>query len=484
MPSRSKNTFGGSSPFRNPAKTGNGGIASGGAIYNTGTLIVAASVLTNNQALAGFGGTNGSGGSLFAANGQGGGGASAAGGGIFNSGMLVVTNCSFITNSVAGGASQGSGNGDGKSGGAGLGGAIFNSGTLIAGNSTFFANPAQGGSGGNGGNDATFPGNGGNGGNGAGGAIYTSLAADLLDCTLADGLAAGGTNGFGGTGGGAFYGTDGLLGESLGANLAVGGGTATLRNTILAYPAGGANASGSLTDNGHNLSSDTSAAFKATGSTNNVDPLLQAPANNGGTRTNLPTMALFSGSPAIAAGNPGSSPSQDERGFIRSASNPTIGAYEFNSYTVEGAVFNTNTPLAGVIVNLGLLTTTTDTNGNYSFSNLVAGTYTVRFSNSVYTILPSTLVLNLTQPAQTTVVLNSTGYSALGLQLIAASAGGATQLLLSGTPSGRAVLQASTDFTNWTALATNTLSSNGQLIVSDPGATNYSYRFYRVRPAP
>jgi hypothetical protein len=64
--------------------------------------------------------------------------------------------------------------------------------------------------------------------------------------------------------------------------------------------------------------------------------------------------------------------------------------------------------------------------------------------------------------------------------------------ILSGAPSNRVfaanisgpttrptVLEASTDFQSWTAVATNVSSTNGIFWLNDPGLTNFSYRFYR-----
>jgi hypothetical protein len=59
------------------------------------------------------------------------------------------------------------------------------------------------------------------------------------------------------------------------------------------------------------------------------------------------------------------------------------------------------------------------------------------------------------------------------------SANGAFQLGFSGLTGSNYVLQATTNFVNWTSLITNPASTN-QLIFSDPGATNFPYRFYRV----
>ena len=42
------------------------------------------------------------------------------------------------------------------------------------------------------------------------------------------------------------------------------------------------------------------------------------------------------------------------------------------------------------------------------------------------------------------------------------------------------VIEASTNLVSWSALATNTLG-DGPLYFSDPGTTNFPWRFYRAR---
>jgi hypothetical protein len=101
-----------------------------------------------------------------------------------------------------------------------------------------------------------------------------------------------------------------------------------LLNTLLANNSP-ANCDGTITDAGHNLSSDSSCAFTAIGSMNNTYPMLGALANNGGPTL---TMALLFGSPAIDAGNTALAPATDQRGFPRPAGSAAdIGAFEYGS---------------------------------------------------------------------------------------------------------------------------------------------------------
>ena len=53
------------------------------------------------------------------------------------------------------------------------------------------------------------------------------------------------------------------------------------------------------------------------------------------------------------------------------------------------------------------------------------------------------------------------------------------QLGFSGFAGSNYVLQATTNFVDWTPFSTNLAPSN-QFILFDPNATNFRYRFYRV----
>jgi hypothetical protein len=98
-----------------------------------------------------------------------------------------------------------------------------------------------------------------------------------------------------------------------------------LLNTLLASNTP-ANGSGTITDAGHNLSSDGSCVFTSIGSLNNTDPKLGPLANNGGPTM---TMRLLPGSPAIDAGDNTAAPPTDQRGVPRPVGLACdIGAYE------------------------------------------------------------------------------------------------------------------------------------------------------------
>jgi hypothetical protein len=57
------------------------------------------------------------------------------------------------------------------------------------------------------------------------------------------------------------------------------------------------------------------------------------------------------------------------------------------------------------------------------------------------------------------------------------------QLNFMGVPGSSYVLQATTNFVNWTPLSTNTATTNSFMLF-DAQATNFPYRFYRVVEQP
>ncbi len=297
-----------------------------------------------------------------------------AGGALFNTGSLIMDNCQFVQNRAVGG------DGDPYSGWA-YGGAIFNAGNAVIGRSSFISNSAAGGAGlpGLDGHGVTPPGPGGDGGDAYGSAIYSGGTLLLANCTVAANTAIAGSGGLGGQGY-PFRGQDGASGSAYGAicggnlinvtvafnsagcqlghkagsavggiygcsltnctvasNNATAGGVVgstsvggftmgSLANTMLAGNSP-SNSSGTITEGGHNLSSDASCAFTAAGSMNNTDPKLGPLADNGGPTW---TMALLPGSPAIDAGTALGAPTTDQRGVPRpQGAGVDIGAFEY-----------------------------------------------------------------------------------------------------------------------------------------------------------
>jgi len=92
-----------------------------------------------------------------------------------------------------------------------------------------------------------------------------------------------------------------------------------------------ADVSGAFSSGGHNLigQTDGSTGFDGgdfTGTAANpLDPLFGDFGDHGGPTQ---TLAVLSGSPAIGHGDP-AGPATDQRGFTRSRTAPTIGAFEF-----------------------------------------------------------------------------------------------------------------------------------------------------------
>ncbi len=300
-------------------------------------------------------------------------GTNAAGGAVVNSGGMNLINCSFTGNSAVGGAASPYNHSGypGYDGGSGIGGAVWNAGLLTANGCTFAGNSATGGVGGNGGSSMPIPGAiggpGGSGGDGAGGALFNSGVARLVNCTMAFNTGAGnagglgggsypyppptpppppGPNGSAGLGFGGIYDASGqcyLTNCTLAFNSCTGstfgrGGIktsgATMVNTLLAQNLPGGNCSGTITDLGHNLSSDTTCGFTHVGSMNNTYATLGPLTNNGGPTA---TIALLPGCRAIDAGDSAAAPSFDQRGVTRPFGLAAdVGAYEYNSSTNPG----------------------------------------------------------------------------------------------------------------------------------------------------
>jgi hypothetical protein len=199
----------------------NGSNNYGGAINNSGTLILNDCILSNNVARGNSGttGTAGTQGGNYGGNGGNGGiGGNARGGAIFNEGGSVYLNrCVFSTNRACGGAGgtggtggngsiAGGDGGAGANGGQGLGGAVyFGSGILKITNCLFRQNFVSGGYGGSGGAGGSGPtpgslGNGGGGGVAGGGAVNVASGCVIIGSTFDRNLACSGNSADGGGG--------------------------------------------------------------------------------------------------------------------------------------------------------------------------------------------------------------------------------------------------------------------------------------------
>ena len=329
---------------------GAGGLGCGGAIYNSGSLSISSCSFAWNTAQGGGGSYGAEALPDLHPPGLGGAGGAADGGAVCNLGLLAVNGSTFLSNSVFGGQGGVGGYGGithgapitgavGGTGGGGNGGALFNGGSASLINSTFALNSAVGATGGNGGMGsipatihyvAGSGGNGGMGGSGFGAICDTDGQVHLTNCTLAFNSGTGGSGGAGGPPGDSSRppGANGAPGIAVGGLYTSGG---QLINIVLATNVP-SNGYGTITDAGHNLSSDGSCAFTSVGSLNNIDPKLGPLSDNGGPTL---TMALLLGSPAIDAGGNETALSADQRGFPRPVGPAAdIGAYELCYQTV------------------------------------------------------------------------------------------------------------------------------------------------------
>jgi hypothetical protein len=439
-------------------------------------------------------------------------GGSAIGGGFYNDGVITtISDSTFASNSVTGGPAVTLSLTE--SGGPAEGGGIYNDGSMSIERCAFTANTATGGIGGYGIN-AGPPG--GPGGTSQGGGIYNGDTLSLVNCTLANNAAVGGPgNPFfglsnpGGNGfGGALYDLSdpnnngvGVAGSivitncTLSANKALGGiggppggsgptGTGTAGNT---FPASGtiqlintiitagipANNSGALTDLGHNISSDASCAFSATGSLNNTDPLLSALGNYGGPTQTIP---LLPGSPAIDAADDSAAPPTDQRGFPRPfGGHSDIGAFEVSpSFIIRGTISGP-TLRSEVTVEVGSTPVTT-TNGLYALGNLAAGTYSITPSSPDYVFVPASNIATI-PPDQLTA--NFRAYRTNCISLDSAT-NSTLHLVFSGTNNQSIRLLLSTNLPNWTPISTNSIGSSNYFETFIPIVTNSGPHFYSI----
>lgn len=314
---------------------GSGSKAQGGAIFNSGLLLISNSTFTLNGAMGGAGGRGGSNGTGLAASylGHGGAGGSAAGGAIFNTnrGRAFVYGSTFALNGALSGESANAGSESprartGKQGANSLGGAVANYGTNAFLNCTFFANRSTGGAAGNGAASDVKGGKGGDGGSAYGGNLYSAKWTAVTNCTFFDGGTTGGSNGLGGAA--IISGKPGKRGARRGGNVSSGGGSFILQNSLIAFASmPGTNGYGTFKDAGYNLSSDRSIKLRGPGSMTNTDPVIGILGRNGGLTETVP---LFTSSPAIDAGDTNFCLISDQRGVPRPyASRCDIGAYEF-----------------------------------------------------------------------------------------------------------------------------------------------------------
>ncbi|RLS27609.1 MAG: hypothetical protein DWH70_00205, partial [Planctomycetota bacterium] len=377
----------------------------GGGIYNSGTLTVSNSTLSNNIA-DGYGFGNGGGiynsisgtatvsYSTISGNSGNSGNAGGVGGGIYNSGTLTVSNSNLSNNF----GNSGGGIFNSSSGTAtltvsnstlsnnsvfGSGGGILNgtSGTATVFNSTISGNSASNGGGfSNSGtltvNNSTLANNSAISSQSStrGGAICNNSGATLTvsHSTLSGNSA---TNGSGIYNWGTLNIANTIIANNIGYDYSTSSGSTV--GTVNLIPSGDPSNPTSATNNIVTFPNFSWATTVATEQLN-LGPLQ----NNGGSTF---TMALGSGSPAINAGNATISNASpifglDQRGFTRSSTAPSIGAYEFNAFGTATQVI-LSTPSAGSTSGLAFTTqpviTIKDAAGNTVSNSTAAVTMTV-----------------------------------------------------------------------------------------------------------
>ncbi|MCL4876277.1 MAG: DUF11 domain-containing protein [Anaerolineae bacterium] len=316
-----------------------GDVARGGAIYNTGTLTVTGTTFDGSDLDVDGGGNNDQ----------------ALGVAVYNSGTATFTNVSFANGDAN---ADGTGTGDQA-----LGGAIYNiTGTVTLVNATFSNNDVN----------ADTPGN--NGDIGRGGGIYNASGTVTITHATFDNNDVDGDT----AEGGAIYNNAGatvIFRNSIANDSCQGGGTYTLQgvNRALAGSCGGTPISGmgGAGDNG-----GATLTFAIDGTSNALDAAANAfcPATD---QRGVPRG--FNGTGAIGVPQTGDC---------------DIGAFEYIGGTITGFVWEdinmdgtqdlpTEPGIAGVTVNLNgtvVATTTTNSNGFFTFSSLATATgnnYTV-----------------------------------------------------------------------------------------------------------
>ncbi len=405
----------------------------GGAIYNSGTMILNNSTLSGNQA--------GNAGAIFNA------GAltvnglivsnnfadAGFGGGIYNTGSLTISKSAFIGNAAVGANGQNSRAGGGG-GGAGFGGALFSSsGNVGITNSTFFLNTANGGGHGLSGNYNNN--NGGNGGGSAGGSggIGTS----------------GSPGGFGSGGGGG-----GSLFAFVGGSGGFGGG------------AGGAN--GISGDPGDGIGA---AIFIQTGTTFIVNCTIvsnlcwQGPCYAGGICNYGASVTLLN---TIAAGNSATTSSPDLMGTYISSGSNLIGN---NQGATNLSIFD----FQNVSANLGTL----QNNGGSTLTCApLAGSFAIGYGTSAGA--PKTDQRGVPRPQNGAYDIGAvqvvTGSPFVNGAAMVKGSGFSLNTIFDTTNSYR--IQASTNLTTWIDISTN--ASGGGIQFTDSAARNLNRRFYRT----
>jgi hypothetical protein len=425
------------------------GSANGSAIFHRdGAMSILASLFTKNTAVGGGGAARGGGMPLVCAD--------ANGGALFNdSGTLELRESALIENSTTGGTGYFS-----FIAGNGSGGAAYNRGSMNIVNCTIANNKAFGGSAAS---SVVFN----SGGSAYGGGVWNGQGTvALVNASIAGNTVAVGAS-------------PGIsprppFPTALGSSIYVSAGSVALTNTLLSASAPAqTNVSGVLIDGGHNLSSDDSCHFTAQGSLNGTDPILGPLDDYGGP---TPTIPLLAGSPAIDNGNTTVAPLTDQRGRARPFGVASdIGAFESSPpYSIHGQLTGFFSLTNITIAASSNVTTKTEADGRFALQGLAAGNYN----------LAPVATNFLFQPASQTVTVGPDAFGVLfkGYLLNGLtpelSTNNAGHFTIAGQPGTVWQVQRSTNLVNWQTFLTNTIGTDGLSEVLD---TNYtSLQLYRA----
>lgn len=447
---------------------GDGAHGFGGAIANRGgTLSLLRTLFTGNRASGGSGGAGGGSASTTNAvqgGGHGGTAGMASGGAIYSTGPLLISQSVFATNMCTGGDSADAGAPEGNiglngpPGGNALGGAITFESTGAIINSTFFTNRVVGGHGGDGASGSFIVGDGGRGGDALGGAIYVAGPVAITNATFAWNGGTNGAPGAAGSGGQAQDGRPGrLAGSAIAADVQPG---PTIVNSILAsvdIPT----IHGPVVDAGHNLFTDAGPSVLGDESLDFTDPVLgQFQVWSSG----LPGLLPLAASPAIDRANPTAAPAVDQRGVARPIGfGPDAGALEASAvalYVIGGQVLNGTNAFPGVRIFIGEEETVSDEAGNFRFNPRRSDFYIVQPENQGAGFSPRLYQLALNSDV-TNLVFQAVP---LSLTLTRETGSGLSRLSGVGALPGKSYqLLGSESLINWDLLETATADANGRL---------------------
>jgi len=259
-----------------------------------------------------------------------------------------------------------------------------------------------------------------------------------------------------------------------GAVYVAAGAAATAVNTILANSLSGSNCFGTLTDAGHNISSDASCNFTSAGSLNSTNPNLGPFGNYGGPTATIP---LLAGSPAIDAGDAAACPAVDQRGISRPyGAGCDIGAFESAPpYTVNGHIRGYMSP-TGVVVNVGSNSVPVDASGFYTFTGLDAGIYLVDPTAEETRFVPGRRVVKV-GPDSTDIDFSAYRLNALAVET---SANRDFQMVFAGKTEGTYHTEVSTNLIDWSPYSSNRTDTNGIFVITNLYFGSGNPTFHRV----